>query len=110
MISWNLYTKHDVKGDDIVKKKLGKMYTWMTNKFYVDEFYESVIIKPFVYVGKNIIMGIEKYLIDGVVHGIGNGIMLLGDLFKRLQTGLVSNYAYLVVVGMVAILSYLLMA
>jgi NADH-quinone oxidoreductase subunit L len=108
MFSWKLYGKNGLKGDAMVQKTLGKFYTHMQNKFYVDELYQKVIIDPFVFAGKNVIMAFDKWVIDGFVNGLGNVTLFLGDTFKLLQTGAVANYAMMVVVGVVAILSYLI--
>lgn len=110
MFSWNLYKKHGLKGDAMVKKTLGKFYTHMENKFYVDELYQKIIIDPFVFAGKNVIMAFDKWVIDGFVNGLGSVMLFFGDTLKLLQTGAVGNYAMMVVVGVVAILSYLMFA
>ncbi|MFN8396019.1 MAG: NADH-quinone oxidoreductase subunit L [Bacteroidia bacterium] len=85
MVSWNLYKKNGIKGDTIVQKRLGKFYTHMENKFYVDELYQKTIIDPFVFIGRNVIMAFDKWVIDGIVNGIGSMMMFLGDTFKLLQ-------------------------
>jgi NADH-quinone oxidoreductase subunit L len=108
LFSWRLYSKHDLAGDSLVQKRLGKLYTSMQNKFYVDEIYERLIIQPFVAFGRGVIMGIDKYVIDGFVNGLGTVTMMLGQVIKRLQTGYVGHYALLLVVGMLAILTYLI--
>jgi NADH-quinone oxidoreductase subunit L len=107
MISWNLYKKHGLAGDEIVKRRAGGMYKTMQNKFYVDELYQKVFINPFMALGRNVIMAFDKLVIDGIVNGLGNFILFLGDGLKMLQTGLVGQYALLLVIGVVAILTYL---
>lgn len=107
LISWSLYSKHDVAGDSVVKKLLGKFYTRMENKFYVDEFYQKWIIDPFVWAGNHVIMAIDKQVIDGAVNGIGKSVMSLGSIFKKLQSGFVSQYALILVIGVVLIMGFL---
>ncbi|MEM7037547.1 MAG: hypothetical protein AAF570_11255 [Bacteroidota bacterium] len=109
-MSWSLFKKHDLAGDNILKQRLGKMHKWMEDKFYVDELYEAAIIKPFVFAGKHVIMAFDKWVIDGLVNGIGNTVLFLGDTLKLLQSGVVSQYAMMVVVGVVAIMTYLVFA
>ncbi len=108
MFSWRLYDKNGLKGDAMVQSRLGKFYTYMQNKFYVDELYQKVIIDPFMFAGRNVIMAFDKWVIDGFVNGLGSVTMFLGDTFKLLQTGSVANYAMMVVIGVVTILSYLI--
>jgi NADH-quinone oxidoreductase subunit L len=108
LVSWRLYSKHDIGGDAIVQKRLGKFYHRMENKFFVDEIYEMFILKPFVAFGRSIIMGIDKYVIDGFVNGLGTVTIMIGQVIKRMQTGYVGHYALLLVVGVLAILTYLI--
>lgn len=108
--AWTLYSKHGLKGDAMVQKRLGKFYTYMSNKFYVDELYQRILIDPFVFAGKYIIMAFDKWVIDGMVNGLGNVVLFMGDTFKLLQTGFVSHYAFMVVLGVISIVTYLVLA
>ena len=45
--AYNFYKKYDLAGDDRVARFFGDMYDAMKGKFYVDELYDSIIIKPF---------------------------------------------------------------
>ena len=107
-VAWNLYSKKGLQGDAVVQKRFGKFYKHMENKFYVDELYQKTIIDPFVFVGRNVIMAFDKWVIDGFVNGLGNVVLFVGDTLKMLQTGLVGQYAMMLVVGVMVILSYLL--
>ena len=107
-LGWTLYSKHDLKGENKVKNFFGKMYQTMYNKYYVDEIYEMLIIHPFVVAGKDFVLWFDINIIDGFVNGTGKFTILVGDGIKRIQTGFVSHYALMVVVGMVGILGYLL--
>lgn len=107
-LAWRLYAKHDLAGDDIVKRRLGSFYKTMKNKFYVDEIYQKGILDPFVWLGKNFVMAFDKFVIDGIVNGVGNFILFLGDGIKTLQSGLVGQYALLLAIGVVVILTYLI--
>lgn len=52
-------------------KRLGAAYTWCLNKYYVDEFYLKYVVRPVVY-GWNVwCAAFDKYVIDGIVNGIG---------------------------------------
>ncbi|MCL4103827.1 UNVERIFIED_CONTAM: hypothetical protein GTU68_029144 [Idotea baltica] len=109
-LSWRLYAKHDLAGDAVVKRRLGGLYKHMSNKFYFDELYQTIFINPFMWLGKNFVMGIDKYFIDGIVNGVGNFMLFLGDGIKTLQSGLVGQYALMIVIGVVALLGYLMIA
>lgn len=108
MVAWKLYDKNGLKGDAIVQKRFGNFYKHMENKFYVDELYQKTIIDPFVFVGRNVIMAFDKWVIDGFVNGLGSAVMFIGDTFKMLQSGLVGQYAMMLVIGVLVIMSYLI--
>lgn len=107
-LAWNLFTKHDLAGDNKLRKLLGGFYQRMQDKFYVDEFYEKAFIKPFVQAGEEGVMSFDKNIIDGFVNGLGRSILWVGNGLKQMQTGLVGNYALLFVIGVVLIMSFLL--
>ena len=138
-ISWLLYGKNPLKAGQIdpLKKPLGFIFTGMENKWFVDEGYGAVIIKPFeklakflsidldwnfwhdwfhnevVYAG---FQGLAKFLSDPIDMGIINAFAdKLADMTKRsseslgrLQNGFVRSYALSVFLGVVVILGYLL--
>ena len=106
--AYSFYKKHDLAGDDKVRNFFGGMYNAMQGKFFIDEFYNAVIIRPFVWAGDNLVVWFDKNIIDGIVNGAASTVASVGDVFKRLQTGLVTNYVFLVSLGVLAILSYLI--
>ncbi|MEM6630424.1 MAG: NADH-quinone oxidoreductase subunit L, partial [Bacteroidota bacterium] len=108
VLTWRFYRKHDLAGDNQVKALFGDFYTAMANKFYVDEFYNAFIIRPFVWAGEHIILWFDQNIVDGVVNGVASTTQSIGAVFRRLQTGLVQNYALVVSFGVVLILAYLL--
>lgn len=103
------YGKHGVAGDAIVKKSFGGLYKAMENKFYVDEFYESLVVKPFMALGRLILKPIENTVIDGAVEGSATVTGFAGDIMRRLQTGWVNHYALLLSAGVVALLGWLIL-
>ncbi|MDX2062104.1 MAG: NADH-quinone oxidoreductase subunit L [Bacteroidia bacterium] len=108
LLAWGLYKKHDLAGDDRVVKLFGGMYRAMQHKFYVDEFYNAVLIRPLVSLAQLVVIPFDQKGIDGVVDGTGKLTTRLGGTFKKLQTGIVQNYAVLMAIGIVVLLGYML--
>lgn len=108
--SARLFNKHNIEGDTKLRKIIGGFYQWMADKFYIDEFYNVAIVRPFVSAGEDLIMAFDKYVIDGFLHGVANVINQLGKLFRLLQSGLVSHYATVIVLGMLILLTYFFLA
>lgn len=108
LYAFRLYGKHDLAGDDKIKKLFGGLYKRMEGKFFVDELYEAVLLKPFVWLSRKGVVPFDQQAIDGIVDGTGVATRTLGERFKRLQTGMVQNYALLMAVGIVGLLGYML--
>jgi NADH-quinone oxidoreductase subunit L len=80
---------------------LGKV---LANKWYVDELYQAIIIKPIHAFSKLLDTVIEKLAIDGVVNGIGKLVQTGSRQLRLLQSGLVGSYVLLMIVGILALL------
>jgi NADH-quinone oxidoreductase subunit L len=77
---------------------LGK---WMRDKFYVDEIYDTLIVKPINALAGFFNRVIENEVIDGVVNGVGRLVQYGGRQLRYLQSGQVGAYVLLMVVGIV---------
>ena len=107
-MTFRFYKKHDLAGDEIVKSRFGALFPVMQGKFFFDEFYQKVLIDPFVWAGKNVVLWFDQQVIDGLVNGTAKLVTYVGEVFKQLQTGLVQNYVLLVSGGVMLILTYLI--
>lgn len=73
------------------------------NKYYVDELYEAVFVKP-VRVLSDVLWSFGEFVIDLVVDGFGALVTVLSDKFRKLQTGFTSLYIFAMVMGILIIL------
>jgi NADH-quinone oxidoreductase subunit L len=79
----------------------------LREKYYVDEAYDKVIVQPTVWASRNVLAkGIDQGIIDKLlVTWIGTGIpRLLGNLGSWLQGGHVGTYAWVLLIGVIAVL------
>jgi NADH-quinone oxidoreductase subunit L len=73
-------------------------------KWYVDEIYDLLVVKPLVGASKFAWLVIDAAIIDGLfVNGSGYASKAVGWMGSRLQTGSLSTYALALVVGVVTI-------
>jgi NADH-quinone oxidoreductase subunit L len=79
---------------------LGKV---LENKWYVDELYDKVIVQPLHWFGGFLNSIFEKYIVDGLVNGVGRLVQYGSRQLRLLQSGQVANYVLLMVVSMVVI-------
>ena len=75
------------------------------NKWYVDEAYDALIVKPIVAVSRGFWRLIDQGLIDGAVNGLGYASRAFGWVGSRLQTGLLNTYAFAAVLGALLLLA-----
>ncbi len=70
------------------------------NKFYVDEFYNAVLVQPYKKIGDAIRTRIEPSVTDAPVSLAARLYMVIGTAFKVFQVGYVRIYAIYMVVGL----------
>jgi NADH-quinone oxidoreductase subunit L len=102
----------------------------LSNKYYVDEFYGATVVNGTLAgasglwtVDRLVVDGavngsgwltvfsawfshlVDKYIVDGLVNLVGTVLEESSFLFRRLQTGLIQNYALVMVFGVFAFVS-----
>ncbi len=75
----------------------------LENKWYVDELYDAIIVRPIQMFSGFADRFIERMGIDGLVNGVGKTVRYGSDRLRMLQTGQVGFYIFVLVIGMVAI-------
>ena len=85
------------------------IYTTLFNKYYVDEIYDAVIVQPLLKISDFLSDIFDMKGIDGMVNGVAWVVAATGKGVRRIQTGLVQNYALFMSMGIVILLAYLLL-
>jgi NADH-quinone oxidoreductase subunit L len=75
------------------------------NKWYVDEIYDTAVIRPILAASRGLARFVDAYLIDGIVNGAGYGSRALGWVGSRLQTGQANSYAFALVAGVLILIA-----
>lgn len=88
------------------EKGFGKV---LENKYYVDEVYDKAIVQPMYKTSDKFLWGImDVKIIDGFVNGVANYISRLSFDWRKLQTGVIQDYTTIAVLGIAALLLYLM--
>jgi NADH-quinone oxidoreductase subunit L len=86
-----------------VTRAAGPIYRLLVNKYYIDELYDHRIVEALrAFFG--VLWAFDVHVIDGLANGIGRLAAVGGGGARRLQTGVVGNYALTVVVGLLVVL------
>ncbi|WP_234736198.1 NADH-quinone oxidoreductase subunit L [Tellurirhabdus bombi] len=102
VVAYVIYVQRAVLPEsDLVERPMTEKVLY--NKYYVDELYEAIIIKPIRGLS-DVFYSFGEFLIDGVVNGTAWLVKQISGQSRRLQTGSISFYVFAMVVGIVLIL------
>ncbi|HEX9761169.1 MAG TPA: NADH-quinone oxidoreductase subunit L, partial [Candidatus Acidoferrales bacterium] len=87
----------------------GGLTRLLENKYYIDEIYDAVIVRPLQWVSTHVLWRVmDAGLIDGTANGLAGAARSVGGQLRRMQSGNTRSYAAWVVVGVVFVTSLLL--
>jgi len=88
---------------------LKSLYHASLNKWYVDELYDHLFVRPTLKVASELWKRVDVEVIDGAVNGIARAIAWGGWLLRLIQSGQTQHYALAMAVGIVVLTAYLLL-
>jgi NADH-quinone oxidoreductase subunit L len=77
----------------------------LLNKWFVDEAYDTLIVRPLIAVADFCWKQIDALVIDGMVNGSARVCALAGGLVRRLQSGRIPQYLTAMALGLAALLT-----
>jgi NADH-quinone oxidoreductase subunit L len=86
----------------------GMPYRWLLNKYYIDETYDLLFVRPFTLWAIWFARIFDLGFIDGIVNGVANRVRGASLFWRQLQTGKVQHYLYGFLAGTLLILAYYL--
>ena len=81
---------------------------WGENKFYVDEFYHWLVVKPFENISDQLFFFVETKLVQPIFFGSSRFLFSLGQILRILQNGNVEYYLVYITVGVLSLLTILI--
>ena len=87
-------------------RSLAPVHRTLLEKYYVDEIYDAVIVRPIHAFSRDGLWRMDAGLVDGAVNGMASIVAHSASALRRLQTGSVRAYAGSVLVGVVLLLGY----
>jgi NADH-quinone oxidoreductase subunit L len=109
LTAWICYVwRPDVPG--LVSRRLRPIYLFLLNKWYFDELYDAVIVRPAMALGDMLWRKGDGATIDGYgPDGIAAATIRLAVRASRFQTGYVYHYAFVMLIGVVVFVSWYLL-
>jgi len=96
--SWRKFSQYQKSTEE--ETGLGKV---LANKWYVDEIYDAIIVRPLNALAGFLKNVVEKSGIDGFVNGVGRFVQYSSRQIRLLQSGLVGNYILFMVLSIVVL-------
>ncbi|UTW53364.1 NADH-quinone oxidoreductase subunit L [bacterium SCSIO 12827] len=86
------------------------IYQFLLNKWYFDELYDKVFVKPSFYLGRNLWKTGDGTLIDGLgPDGVSAAVQNIARRASALQTGYLYHYAFAMLAGIVVLVTWYLL-
>ena len=107
-LAWLLYYRSPDLPHRIVQRIAG-LYEVVCHKYYVDEIYASLIVKPLVNGSTSILwQGVDRKVIDDTVNNAADGARHVSDEVRHMQSGNLRSYAGWVAAGSAVLIAYLI--
>ena len=108
-ISFYLYILNPKVLDDI-KNTNFPLYNFLLNKWYIDEFYEKLFVKSAKKIGSFFWKKGDLGIIDRFgPDGISKLVKIIANKAGKLQTGFIYDYAFVMLLGLSILLTYLIL-
>jgi NADH-quinone oxidoreductase subunit L len=78
----------------------------LAEKYYIDEIYDTIIVKPLLFISEKLYSLVELKIIDAFVEGIGKTVVLGSRVFRLMQSGSISLYLLLMIAGIICVLFF----
>ena len=92
-----------------VRERYARVHAFLVNKWYFDELYDAMFVRPVATIGGFSRRVIETDFVQGTIVGGATGVVRVGSSFARaIQTGYLRAYALLLLLGVAALTLYFL--
>ncbi|NTU75458.1 MAG: NADH-quinone oxidoreductase subunit L, partial [Anaerolineaceae bacterium] len=111
-LAWLLYgrkPRSSASAPDPLASRLGPIYRGMEQKWKVDEFNHLVFVRPYHWLAGFLAGPVDLGVINTIGDGFGKLTRSLSGRLGKLQSGFIRSYTLVFLVGVVAVLAYLLL-
>jgi NADH-quinone oxidoreductase subunit L len=109
LAAWYLYVRRPELPARLTRA-LRAPYALLRNKYWVDELYDLLFVRPTVFLSEKVLFrAVDATLIDGIaVNGTARGVRSLADgALKYLHSGLTQSYVFVMLIGAVVLVGWL---
>jgi NADH-quinone oxidoreductase subunit L len=107
-LAWLLYYKNPELPDRIAASFSGA-YRTLVHKYYVDELYAALFVKPLIDGSTRILwQGVDRNIIDAAVNDAGDGARHVSDEVRHMQSGNIRSYAGWIAAGAAVVIAFVI--
>jgi NADH-quinone oxidoreductase subunit L len=108
LLAWQLYQRRPELPQRIAHS-LGGFYEAVLNKYWVDEFYAGLLVKPLIDGSTRILWhGVDQGVIDATLDNSASGAREVSDAVRHMQSGNLRSYAAWIAAGAAVAITYMI--
>ncbi|MBI1650757.1 NADH-quinone oxidoreductase subunit L [Hyphomicrobium sulfonivorans] len=89
-------------------RAFGPLYRFLLNKWYFDELYNAIFVKPTFWLANFLWKVGDIKIINGLIDGTAAGVYAITQRAVRLQTGYIYHYAFAMLIGVALLITYVM--
>jgi len=106
LVAWQFYIRKPELPGELARQQ-EPLYLFLLNKWYFDELYELLFVRPTLWLGRLLWKGGDGWLIDGFgPDGVSARVLDVTRNVVRLQTGYLYHYAFAMLIGVAALITW----
>ncbi len=107
-LAWLLYFRSP-KLPDKIAASLSGGYQTLLHKYYIDELYGALFVKPLIDGSTRILwQGVDRKIIDATVNDASDGLRHVSDEARHMQSGNIRSYAGWIAAGSAAVIAFMI--
>jgi NADH-quinone oxidoreductase subunit L len=110
LVAWLFYVRRPDLPVELARQQ-EPLYKFLLNKWYFDELYDLIFVRPTLWLGRLLWKGGDGWLIDGFgPDGVSARVLDVTRNVVRLQTGYLYHYAFAMLIGVAAFITWFMFA
>jgi NADH-quinone oxidoreductase subunit L len=106
LVSWHFYIRNPALPAELAKQH-APLYQFLLNKWYFDELYDVIFVRPTLWLGRLLWKQGDGRIIDGLgPDGVSARVLDITRQAVRLQTGYLYHYAFAMLIGAAALITW----
>jgi NADH-quinone oxidoreductase subunit L len=110
LVAWQFYIRRPDLPEGLAQQQQ-LLYRFLLNKWYFDEIYDFLFVRPAFWLGRLLWRGGDGWLIDGFgPDGVSARVIDVTNRVIRLQSGYLYHYAFAMLIGVAALITWFMFA